>query len=576
MRLLKIIVLFVFFGLAGASGLVRADKAQIMPVSEIKTGMRGYGLSVFKGVKIEKFDIEVVSVMRNKEPKLDAILIRCFGPVVEHANIIAGMSGSPIFIDDKLIGALAFGWGFSMDPIAGVTPVENMIKDADRPLETSFDFNSKIYFADSVLKPVQTPMFVSGFTPDSMKILQDAFAGYGIVPMQAAGAANPDDPELQNLSLEPGSAIGFQLIKGDMEATAVGTVTYVDGNKVAAFGHPFFNGGEISLPMTTAYVHTVLASNNMSFKIASAVKDVGASQQDRNTCITGIVGNKARMFPVSVKMSIPASGFKEEYHMEVIDHPTLTASLVYSVAASVFESVDKSMSKSVIDYGYKINLKNHEKPLVLKGSYALYAGTDIDPRVLLGALGALSRNPFARVEIESIDMDFTVKHTDTPLMAVKDAWLCQNEIIAGQKAKIKVVFKPEHEDNEIAEEFEFDVPDYLKKDDKISIVVSSGLMAVPETAPAANIDEFLDNLNKYYMSTEIVLDANLPGKNVLRMNGSNLPDLPNTVLALWQSNTENEFAFDQEKIRMTKKTDYLIAGSKRLVLTVKQSMKYEK
>ncbi|MBI5359754.1 MAG: hypothetical protein HZA48_04140 [Planctomycetes bacterium] len=556
--------LFLFTGMAGA------EKMRIMPVSEIKTGMRGYGLSVFKGVEIEKFDIEVVSVMRNKEPKLDAILIRCFGPVVEHANIIAGMSGSPIFIDDKLIGALAFGWGFSMDPIAGVTPVENMIDDADRPLETAFDFNSKIYYADSVLKPVQTPMFVSGFSPDSMKILQDAFAGYGIVPMQAAGTSNSNDPELQNISLEPGSAIGFQLIRGDMEATAVGTVTYVDGNKVVAFGHPFFNGGEISLPMTTAYVHTVLANNNMSFKIASAVKDVGASQQDRNTCITGIMGNKARMFPVTVKMSVPASEFKREYRMEVVDHPSLTVSLVYSVAASVFESVDKSMTKSVINYGYKINLKNHEKPLVLNGSYTLYAGTDLDPRALLGTLNALNRNPFAQVEIESIEMDFTVKHTDTPVMVIKDAWLSQNEIVAGQKAKIKVVFKPEREDNEITEEFEFDVPDYLKKDDKIFIAVSNGQMAAPETAPATNVNEFLDNLNKYYMSTEIVLDANLPGKNVLRMKGSNLPDLPNTVLALWQPNTENEFTFDQKRIRLTRKTGYLVAGSKQLVLKVKQ------
>ena len=303
------------------------DPATMMPVSEVQRGMTGIGKSVFQGTKIEEFGVEILGVLTAADLGGDVILARMTSgvPFDRDAGAVAGMSGSPIYIDGRLVGALALGWSFSKEPIFGITPIRQMLESLDRPkslpeqtaesprppallrdreitrarVASGTDPDAPA-FADEktiVLRPLSTLVSCSGFTREGMVQAGRVLARNGLQAAPGGGPMPGVDAEL-----EPGAAIGVQLMSGDFDMTAVGTVTYRDGDSLIAFGHPLMQLGETDLPMTSAYIHDIVPGIQSSMKMASPLVVHGRLLQDRPWSVGGAIGEPPQMVPVSIRV----------------------------------------------------------------------------------------------------------------------------------------------------------------------------------------------------------------------------------------------------------------------------------
>ncbi len=339
---------------------------ETIPVSQIHAGMKGVAYTVFQGTKPESMEVEVLGVLTNVNgPKSDVILVRLGGPKVEYTGVVAGMSGSPVYFDGKLAGAIAFRIGeFSKEPIAGVTPIGEMleINAMDQSPENHLDLAKTTANAASKtsgpglsggladfandLRPIDTPLVFSGFSQDALQHFAPQLAAAGIVPVMGAGSvSDAKQPE----PLEPGSAISAILVRGDMDISATCTVTYMDARHLLACGHPLLQYGLVDLPMTKADVVATLASPLNAFKIVNATEPVGAFVQDRHTGILGEFGKKPDMIPVTLNLRGGAA--PRQFHYEVLNNPRLSP---VAVMVTVFNALH-----GVNDYGeettYRMN-----------------------------------------------------------------------------------------------------------------------------------------------------------------------------------------------------------------------------
>src|SRR5581483_5267869 len=301
------------FLLCPATYAVTPKGTEIIPVSQIHAGMHGVAYTVFEGTKPEPMEVEVLGILRNSNgPKGDIILVRLHGKKAEYTGVVAGMSGSPVYLDGKLAGALAFRIGeFSKEPIAGVTPIEEMleINAMDRtPTANPATVKAAVSTATKAsgpglaetpvqnfanyLKPIETPLVFSGFSEDAVKQFSSQFATAGIVPVMGAGSVSD---EKQPEPLEPGSAVSAILVRGDMDIAATCTVTYMDAQHLLACGHPLMQFGSVDMPMTKANVLATLPSPLNAFKIVNATEAVGSFVQDRHTGILGEFGKTPDM-----------------------------------------------------------------------------------------------------------------------------------------------------------------------------------------------------------------------------------------------------------------------------------------
>src|SRR6266480_7638338 len=298
-----------------------SKSVETIPVSQIHAGMHGVAYTVFEGTKPEAMQVEVLGVLKNANgPKGDVILVRLGGKKAEYTGVVAGMSGSPVYFDGKLAGALAFRIGeFSKEPIAGVTPIDEMleINALDRRPETapasatgavnaasktsgpglaSFPAEAPQAYTN-YLKPIETPLVFSGFSQDAIQRFAPQFAAAGIVPVAGAGSVSDiKQPE----PLEPGSAVSAILVRGDMDIAATCTVTYMDAQHLLACGHPLMQFGTVDLPMTKAEVLATLPSPLNAFKIVNTTEEAGVFVQDRHTGIMGVFNKQPDMIPVTL------------------------------------------------------------------------------------------------------------------------------------------------------------------------------------------------------------------------------------------------------------------------------------
>src|ERR1700723_2074623 len=346
----KVVLALVVLGLSLSTISLAGQTAQpTIPVDQIHAGMRGYALTVFEGVKPESMDVEVLGVLHNTNgPKGDIILIRLHGKKVEYTGVVAGMSGSPVYLNGKLAGALAFRIGeFSKEPIAGVTPIADMLEinaldksPAEEAAATKPGVSNAAgktaapgdagTFPDSAqsdsrqdfsnyLKPIDAPLVFNGFSEDTMRRFAGQFASAGIVPVMGAGSVSE---EKQPEPLEAGSAVSAVLVRGDMDIEATCTVTYIDSQRLLACGHPLLQFGSVDLPMNKAEVLATLPSPLNAFKIVNTTEQAGVFVQDRHTGIMGVFDKQADMIPVTLTIH-GGSGVKE-FHFEVLNNPRLS------------------------------------------------------------------------------------------------------------------------------------------------------------------------------------------------------------------------------------------------------------
>src|ERR1041385_4644248 len=334
-----IFCLFSFLPLAA-----QKQPVETISVDQIHPGMKGVAYTVFQGTKPEPMNFEVLGVLKNANgPKGDIILIRLVGEKVEYTGVVAGMSGSPVYIDGKLAGALAFRIGeFSKEPIVGVTPIADMLEinalDKSPAVEASATkpavanaagktaetgspanpFDSVQSFAQ-YLKPIETPLVFNGFSEEAVREFAPQFAAAGIVPVMGAGSVSEaKQPE----PLEAGSAVSAILVRGDMDIAATCTVTYIDPQRLLACGHPLLQFGSVDLPMNKAEVLATLPSPLNAFKIVNTTERAGVFVQDRHTGILGVFGKQPDMIPVT--LTIHGGNSTKEFHYEVLNNPRLS------------------------------------------------------------------------------------------------------------------------------------------------------------------------------------------------------------------------------------------------------------
>ncbi|MDP8979215.1 MAG: hypothetical protein M3O35_01345 [Acidobacteriota bacterium] len=316
----------------------------IFPLKDVRAGQRGIGRTVFSGNKIEEFQVEVLGVLDNLGPKQSVILARLSGGPLERTGVMQGMSGSPVYIDGRLVGAVALAFSFSKEPIAGIRPIEEMQAvgrgrsfPAQAPAKTAVNMGAGKFDGESKLIEIATPVSFGGFTSTTLDQFAPQLRGFGLEPRQGVSSGGHLPTKLGNPDqLRPGDMITVQLLSGDLSIGAEGTVTDVDGSRIFAFGHRFMSVGDTELPFARAEVLTLLPNLSTSFKISSAREWMGTILQDRSASIYGEVGRKAATAPLTITLH-GAQGPTSVYHMETVNDRLLTP---FILQMALFSSID--------------------------------------------------------------------------------------------------------------------------------------------------------------------------------------------------------------------------------------------
>ena len=559
---------------------------EFMGVEELVPGMRGMGKTVFSGTKVEEFQVEVLGVLKNVWAKGDLILVRIEGGPLEKTGVIAGMSGSPIYINGKLIGALAYAWGFSKEPIAGVTPIEEMLPwlefeedskgrgTGNCPFRSGrMAVNTDFSGESLTLKTIQTPLMLSGFHPQVIKEMESLLNKLGFIPIQSGGGLSEENPPL-----EPGSAVGIQLIRGDLNASGVGTLTYRKGNRILAFGHPALFAGQTDLPLTGGYVHAIMPSQAISFKLSSATQVVGRICQDRKTAISGRLGEFARMIPFQVK--IRTQGQREEKcNFEVINHKLLTPLLIQSAAASSILSTERLLGESTIGLRLQVSLKGRS-PILIENIFS-------NPKSLLSVVKELSKpidlliqNTFEEVEVENVSLEVEIKE-ERKTAKLAGLRLSKTKVRPGESLEVFIILKPFNEEY-VTEIVELVVPEDTP-DGKVEITVSDAITARREEEKRApykfkpkNLDHLIKLMEEQDRNTDVIIKMVLP-KGGAAISGEELPSLPGSILSVMGTSTEAGLAGVTRATNLVEtkiSTDWVIStGKHSLSLTVESQKK---
>lgn len=551
-----------------------------MGIEDIRPGMRGYGKTVFSGAEIETFDVEILGVLKNYEAKSDMILVQLSGPVIEKTGIISGMSGSPIYIDDKIIGALSYAWPFSKDPVAGVTPISDMLKVLDKDLlpdGKKDEFTPVISKAnpsktalEGALTPIKTPLMVSGFNNRVFDIMGSELAAFGMIPIQSGGTIDVNLDDEGNLM--PGSAVAVQLIRGDMNASAIGTVTYRKGAHILAFGHPFLQMGDIDLAMSGAYVHTTLASHELSAKMASPTKMVGRISQDRRAAVAGIIGEFAKMIPCHVKII----GTDETvYDFEIVHNDLFTTNLCQMAFLSAILATEKQLGEIFVKFGIKIFIDEMKEPITIENIYydsssGLYPIMQITQPIM-----ELLNNRFKRVRIERIEFDAQL--IDKPKIAfIEEIRLDKNVVYPGDTVNVSVKLNPYNMNKSLEKAVDIGIPNDILPGSKILVTACSSnhsRLLDRERSPGkykpSNFKQMIDLIKNVELNNELIIRVLLP-KNGFSLGGMQFPSLPSSVLSImaWPNYSGTEMLFTEDIYRI--KTDCILEGDQSLLLISKE------
>jgi len=472
----------------------RLDPSKYITIDEIRPGMDAYCLTAYKGTEIEKFGLEVLSVVRNIKPGKDAILVQGTDERFIHTGPVAGCSGSPVYINGRLAGALAFGWTFSKDPLYGVTPIEEMLRvgsggnqdireSGNRP-GYAFNYSAPIDFAEidrqitislASRKNIQAgmtflpcPLITSGLPAKVCEQLNASVEPFGLMVVSGI-SGGADANKSQDAQLVPGACLVVPLVTGDITMEVIGTVTEVVGDKVYGFGHSFLGYGPVDLPMATGQVHTVVSSVARSFKFASMLEIVGALRTDESAAVLGRIGAKARMFPLTIKVDRYNDTQRRVYNCQVADNRLLTPLLLRSAVAGAALTLGRLPPDHTIEYKVSIDVEGAES-ITFENTSASVGLTEM-LRESVGSVALLLNNPYKKVNIKSIDFDIreTAKNISSTIWSVD---LSDSKVTAGQTIEVGVVVES-HLAEKKRYQYSLKIPDELAPG-KYNLIVCGG------------------------------------------------------------------------------------------------------
>jgi hypothetical protein len=544
-------------------------------VQDLKPGMKGYGLTVFRGTKPEKFEVEIVGVLRHVSPGRDLILAKLSGCGLEYTGVIAGMSGSPVYVDNKLVGAVSYAWSFAKEPIAGITPFAQMVEFVDSferregmsglrrvPLREKLQLGDRIWTevwvdesgrqervsagraavpANSLyLQPLKLPLSGIGFTEHTLNLLGERLAGYGMVPVQGGGVVSGKGPEAPG-DLAPGSVAVVGLVTGDLSLYSLGTVTHVVGDRVYAFGHPFMGLGRCEFPLYSGYVHTVYPRQSLSFKLGSPLQPVGVLHADVSTGISGWLKRQADMLPVEVTVRMGKEGPSRTYRCQVARHRSLTHQLVYSVLTNAVDAEGELPDELTAELVVRLELEG-QPPIVFRDLFSgsSVAGNRAPPSLyqpVANLVQLLYTNPIASLRLNRITCDTTL--LSGRISADIEAVHLENDVYSpGERLVVHVWLKPYRQPRQrirIEVPLPSDLPEgtYTAQvmDDLTNAryeVRDSPLLSNPTT-----VDQLMRALaiQTGAKRTQLAVRITLPSSGVV-VEGKAMPDLPPSISAL--------------------------------------------
>jgi hypothetical protein len=587
-----------------------------MPLADIRAGMEGTGVTVFDGVRREEFKVHILGVLENViGPRRSLILAKLEGGRLADTGVMQGMSGSPVYVDGRLIGAVSYSLGaFAKEPIAGITPIGEMVdatmapalrpataraigapmlrwppsqEDYVNTLRDAFarlnPFGSAAsasataglssfgaFPAGATLRPLGTPLTIGGFSGDTKALLSEAASSAGLVPVSGAvgvpTSENPDAP------LQPGDAVGVSLVRGDLMLGATGTVTMVDGDRVYAFGHPFFNLGPTEFPMTRAYVHALLPSLFTSTKLASIGDIVGTVRQDRATAIAGTLGRGPDLVPVSLTLS-PERGPSRTFKFGVVKDQLFTPILTLATIVNTLQAYEREFGAATFTVRGQTNIKGYN-PVVLEDIFTGDTPGIGAAAYVAGPLNILLRNDLAPVQIEGVDL--TISSFEEPrTTTIERAWLDNTSPRPGRSVGLHILTRT-YRGEELVRTVPIEVP--LNATGELTVLVSDGTKLAQmeqrdaRAVQAQNVDQMIRLFNKARRNNRIYIKllSSAPGAVV---NGETMTALPPSVLAVIDGNREGgnvRRATSAVLGEWELPTDYAVVGQRTLSLDVRQ------
>jgi hypothetical protein len=441
------------------------DKPTLFPLDQVRPGLKGVAYTIFAGDEIEKVDLVVLGILHNAlGPKQDIILVQLLGDKPEHTGVVAGMSGSPVYFDGKLAGALSLKLGvFTKEAIGGVTPIQSMLeveKDSISPASGApaasavntgtlaatsrvplpQEFSTRTGAgAGQFLIPIETPLISAGLYPDTIAQFSKQLSGWGM-SMMAGGSVAPTPEDAQ---IKPGDMVGVELIRGDLSVAPGCTVTTVESDgTILACGHPIFSFGSVSMPMTRAHVVTTLASSMASTKIISTGGTIGTLTQDRTTAIMGKLGAGPAMIPMDVTLVTPNA--EKKFHFELIESPQLTPLLV---ALATYNGIVGSpaygegwtlqMQGDIDLQGHTaVHLENLFAPNDMPIPSGFYVATEVQ-----GIFSRIYSNPYEPPHVQGIHLKVTAL-AERRWSMIDNAWIEKSEVAPGETVEVKVLLRP--------------------------------------------------------------------------------------------------------------------------------------
>lgn len=575
---------------------------EVMTLDDIEPGMEGFAKTVFHGYEIEEFPIQILDILEDQGLNTDLILFKASGEQIEKTGgIAAGMSGSPVYINGKLIGAIGYGWTLSDHRYGLITPIEEMLKLFEDNPENIKENNKSI--------KLKTPLLISGMTGRAFNRTKSKFEGLGFQVLQGGGFRSVENtPE----SLEPGSAIAVQLVRGDVNIASIGTLTYKDNEKILAFGHPFFNKGNVDYLLSRAYINGIIPSLETPFKLGSVSDELlGSVKVDRGAGIAGRLKNYPKIIPLTVKVNDLDRNKTNTVNVQIVKDEDLLTSLITDVSLQSLDSTLDRIGKGTARVNYKITGKGLPD-MGIEGNNIFYSRNDIAAVSLYeiyNIIDIITTNPFKKVELIDVKVDIEVENIDNVAL-VQEAKVLNESIKPGDILEVEVTIRP-YRSEPFVKTVSIELPDDMNPG-YATLVIDGGLtgetyQTIPDeeveqeesnqaiTGGYKDLESILDDFLKRPKNNELIVQI-YPGYPVATV-GNQLEGSEAEVASEAEGNNsgvndevnenKNQEALDQdelleegisgedEEIKESYPTDYVLEGNLTLDINVEGSNESE-
>jgi hypothetical protein len=617
-NILIILAVILSAGLVSAQGQTRVklDKdgrnsaTRLYAVEDLRPGMKGVARTVFSGTEPEEFELEILGVLDGfTGPRQSTIIARLAGPSVARTGVFAGMSGSPVFIDNRLVGAIAYSFPFAKEPICGITPIKQMIEIFERVKEkprtgeartvsfsalASADWKSLLPkqpvsattliapvatnsplapLMGQQIQPIATPVVFSGISQETLSLFSSQLTASGLLPISGVGGAGKVTPleSFDEKTLAPGTSVSVALARGDYSIAASGTVTFRDGEKIYAFGHPFLSIGSSDMPMMESSVVTVIPNTFNSFKLAVPGRLVGAISQDRATGVFGQLGHASRMIPVKLNLHT-SRGQDEQFNFEIISDEFLTPLLLNLTVFNSIAARERSIGAATISIDGSINVDG-QSPIAVQRRFSAVNAAIMAAGSIAAPTQALLSSGFDNINIKGITLDIT-SNEEKNAATLERISLDHTEVERGDKLELQAYVRTDS-GKQFIERIPVQIP-YDAPSGQLTIMVGDGA-AIQESSAAKSfvpreLKQLVEAMNKAKKNDRLYLKLLRPAPGVV-IGSNELPNLPPSVVATLNSERTSggytALTLSQVYERELPPADFVINGQQTISVIVK-------